>query len=132
MPASLLPWGREDGFPSPLLPASPQMQTVVGESFLLSFSLLFGHRSHAIYNCLVNAPLLWHRGYGHFYSQMVREKKPSHGGIRTTVSYIIILRFEQLVQQEINHMTPCLLISKGVSAWLLSTATLSSSRSLDC
>lgn len=59
-------------------------------------------------------------------------KKPSHRGIRSTVSYIIILRFEQLVQQEISHMTPCLLFSKGASAWVLSTTTLSSSRSLDC
>lgn len=58
-------------------------------------------------------------------------KKPSHRRIRTTISYIIILRFEQLVQQEISHMTPCLL-SKWASAWVLSTTTLSSSRSLDC
>lgn len=73
--------GRGDGFPSPLLPASPQMQTVVGESFLISFFLFFGHCSRAIYNCLVNAPSLWHWGYGHFCSQMVREKSQATEGL---------------------------------------------------
>lgn len=37
-----------------------------------------------------------------------RKKKTNHSRIKSTASYLIILRFEQLVLQEISHMTSCL------------------------
>lgn len=37
-----------------------------------------------------------------------QRKKTNHSRIKSTASYLIILRFEQLVLQEISHMTSCL------------------------
>lgn len=64
-----------------------------------------------------------------------REKKTNHSRIKSTASYLIISRFEQLVLQK-NQPHDLLppkesLASKRVSAWVLST-TSSSSRSLTC